>query len=210
LCKMIENLEARKNEIARQLETTYAATPRRWWQGPEPEYKSTRDAANESRNHPQTTTEIIVRYDLKGALKGSALFFGIICIFSTGPDLLKGQISSDVVFPGIVILCLLFYQVIKNLRQKPKLILNGEGIWLDSISQVVPWKYIAASYIKKVRSNDETEYYLVLHYYLEKYNTFACTTYQLKCLDINGNDLAAEIEWRKMQWGNATFHASYI
>jgi hypothetical protein len=200
---MIKNLEARKNEIALQLETTYAATPRRWWQGPEPEYQLTRDAANESRNHPQTTGEIIVRYDLKGALKGSALFLGIICIFSLGPNLLKGQISKDVVFPGIVILCLLLYPVITNLQQKPKLILNDEGIWLDSISQVVPWKYIAASYIKKVRSNDDTEYYLVLHYYLEKYNTFACTEYQLQCLDISRSDLAAEIEWRKMQRGNA-------
>ena len=77
--------------------------------------------------------------------------------------------------------------------------MNQKGIWVHSIEDFVEWKDLVASFIKKEEGNDIINYYLVLHYYLGKYDEFAITEYCLHNLDMKKEDIALEIECWKMR-----------
>jgi len=171
---MNENLEKRKKQLLETLKEEYAEKPRRWWQEKSPEYETTWEAGNKS-NHRKTSEETIIRYDLKGALKGSALFFVIIFCSYFIPDIKNGGPHASTVFMIAVFASFIFLPILKNIKRKPKIIVSQHGIWIHTLGECISWKDMAASFIKKVEKSDSVEYYLVLHYYLEKYDEFAVT-----------------------------------
>ncbi|MFT3682327.1 MAG: hypothetical protein QM791_18880 [Ferruginibacter sp.] len=191
---MNESLEKRKRELAEHLIKEYNKKPKWWWPGKTPDYQTTWEAGNRNREYRSITDERIVRYDLKGALTGSALFLFIVsCMeFFTSKQVYMS------LYMGVIVGLAMLITVCKEIKRKPKIILNQDGIWLHILDQTIPWKNIAASFIKKTEDGDSTAYHLVLHYYLEKYDTFAVTEYKLDCLDIKTKDLASEIECRKI------------
>ena len=195
---MNENLEKRKKQLLETLKEEYAEKPRRWWQGKSPEYETTWEAGNQS-NHRQTSDETIIRYDLKGALKGSALFFVITFGMYVVPDVKNDGPHAGVVFMLVMMALVIGLPILKEIKRPPKIIMNQQGIWVHSIEEFILWNDLTASFIKKEEDGDSTNYYLVLHYYLEKYDSFAVTEYKLGNLDMKTEDLALEIECWKMK-----------
>jgi hypothetical protein len=195
---MNENIEKRKRELVNYLNDEYSPRPQKWWQIRQPEYENTSEVARRSRDYRPTQEDTVIKYDLKGALKGSALFLcvsaGMFTIFEAD----EKKFDAGVLFWMMLITIIITVPVLKELKGRPKIIMNREGLWLHILEAPVPWKNIAATYIKNVDQGESTAHFLVIHYYLEQYDSFAVTAYKLENLTVKKEDLAAEIEYRKM------------
>jgi len=196
LCKMIQNIAERKNELVKKLEEEQQRKPERWWQTQTVTFESTREAGSKNGIVRQTCGETIIRYNLKGALISGALFFIGISLVIILPayrdDQLKNLVLQWILFTGFV-----FWPVIKALNRKPVLILDEKGIWFCKTGTFIEWKDVAAAYIKK-EDNDGVSRYLQVHFYNAAQDAFSWEEIYLDDLDIKAEDLSAEIEYRKL------------
>lgn len=193
---MIKTLDERKRDLLEVLKEEYSEQPRRWWQGKQPEYKTTWEYSERSDHFQPVSEETIIRYDLKGALRNSALFFILIVLMILFQNKLQIDIG-DLFFPVFAILLVYGVPIVRERERKPKIILNEDGLWLSSIEQWILWENLVVSYIKKDDDGESTSYELIFHYYLEAYDTFATSAYSISMLDMKLEDIAAEIEYRK-------------
>lgn len=202
---MNENLEKRKSELLASLNSEYFKQHKQWWQFPHSEYETTQQAACRSRHSGFTEDDIIIQYDLERALKGSALFlFVTVGMFMVIQE--NGKMWDSIfLFWMLLIILFTIVPLLKEIKRAPKIILSQQSIWLHLLQEPIPWQNLVATYLKKVVDSDSETIYLVLHYYIEKYDAFAVTEYKLHNLTLSAEDLAAAIEYRqllKQQWGN--------
>lgn len=200
---MIKILEERKRDLLETLKEEYSEKPRRWWQNKQPEHKTTWEYSERSDHFRPVSDETVIRYDIKGALRGSALFFIIVAIMFFYQNNFDIKIE-DLVFPILIMLILNAVPILKERKRKPKMILNREGIWLSIIEDWIAWENLIACYVKKDDSGESTTYSLIFHYYLPAYDTFATSEFEINNLDMKLEDIAAEIEYRKRYRQNKT------
>jgi hypothetical protein len=193
---MIVNIEERKKTLVRRLEEEQNKKPDRWWQTKNETYQTTAEAANENGIVRQSSAERVIKYDLKGALISSALFFIIIFLTNILPAIKAGQLN-ETGFQFLIFAAFVFWPVVKALNRKPVMVIDEKGLWFCKTGSFIEWKDIAASYIKKV-DNDGTSNYLLVHFYCDAKDILDTEEIYLDNLDIKIKDLSAEIECRKM------------
>lgn len=192
---MNKNIEERKASLLKQLEDEQNKKATGWWQTKNETYQTTRDAARENETVWPPSGERVIRYNLKGALISSALFFTLIFFTNILPAAKAGQLR-ETGFQYLVFAAFVFWPVIKAMNRKPVMVIDHTGIWFCKTGTFIEWKDIVASYIKQV-DNDGTSSYLQVHFYNNAADNFTSEEIYLDDLDIKIKDLSAEIEYRK-------------
>ncbi|RYY71071.1 MAG: hypothetical protein EOO13_04430 [Chitinophagaceae bacterium] len=196
LCKMIENFEKRKTEYLESIYQECRAKTERNWLLNNPQYISLRYFSRKVDFWPDKSEEIIVKFDFKRALIGSALFLFIqvATVAAMGKEMLTS--------PGFVIMILIItlisaYNCGKEIRSPVKIIMNKDGMWLHTTRSWIAWPKLISAYIRVDSSGESDTHFLVLHYYSETTDSFASTEIDLHGLNIKKERIAAEIESRK-------------
>jgi hypothetical protein len=193
---MIKTNEERIKAHLENLKNEYAEKPVKRWHSALPKFILTRDFADPPGILPTVPDQTIIRYDLKRALKSSALFlcFGLIFGLISQPE--KG-VDGGLVSFLVISAAFVLYKPLTEIKRKPKLVLTKEGIWFHDIGETITWKEVVASYIKIEEDSESKNIYLNIHYYSQRYDIFYLAEIKLDDLDINPKILAAEIEYRK-------------
>ncbi|MFT3978888.1 MAG: hypothetical protein QM687_00370 [Ferruginibacter sp.] len=195
---MIKTLEERKKDYIAYVNEEYRPKPRRRWQTVNEEYITTKEAAEKSRYSPGASEETEIKYNLKRALLYGALFFitsvGITC----WNYIKKSKVDiSSIIFTTIFLL-LISGNIIRQINPRVKIKMNNQFLWLHTINEWINWKDLVAAYIKKDNSGESPVYYLVIHFYTEANDRFFFTEIALDELDLRKEDIAAEIEYRRI------------
>ncbi len=198
LCKMNKSLAERKTDIVRYLHEEYAEQPGKWWQERKPVYTATEDMGNLHLPQPFSSATI-TRYDLKGALISSALFFMFYVLCFLIPASKETDTGSGFWIYNAFIVGVLFYSAVRVMDRRPKIVFNQDGFWIDKMELLMPWNYLAASFIKKDDNGETTSYYLVLHYYDDKTDQFVKTDINLGGLEMNFEEIAFNLEYWKLK-----------
>ena len=176
--------------------------PRRWWQRKVNDYIPTRDMAGGRNNYPQSHEETIVKYDFKRALKSGAFFIIIACLITFVWGVKGEAFAPSFWMMNIIMLLAVCWPLISSKKKGPLMIFNKEGFLIGNMPELVPWEYLATSYIRKDDSGEDSSYYLLLFYYEETTDEFKEIEYSIDGLDMSKGDIALQIEYWKMISGN--------
>lgn len=188
--------EERTKKYLQYLDDEYATKDNKWWKPAADTYVTTANFA--SRRFVAQNSEIptIISFDRKRHLRELAAVMTFTIgglLFFTIP-----QFSfKNLILPLVFILSFFGYQLAKEYRRKPKLILSKQGFWLHTIGDEIPWIDVVATYIKVIPGDGSDTYELNIHYYSPRYDLFYLAELKLASLDISAKILAADIENRR-------------
>ncbi|GAB2830060.1 hypothetical protein [Ferruginibacter profundus] len=195
---MNERLAKRKENYTRYLREEFEKKPQRWWQQRTAEYIATADAGGGNRYQPDWN-EIIIRYDLKRALKQSALFVIINFLIVFIVDINRKEINASFLFFNFLIFIVMLCISLGAYFKGPYVIFNSAGFWINGMEKRMPWQNLVASYIKIDDNGESASYYLQLHYYDEGQDCFVYDECTLDGLEIQREEIAFYIECWKMK-----------
>jgi len=173
----------------------------RWWHTRVNDYIPTRDMAKSKNYSPQDQEITIIKYDLKGALKSSALFFMIsffMYLFIGGKESLT---SSSFWMINIVLLLAICSPLLSGKRSAMRMVFTKEGFQVSDMPVLVTWENLVVSYIRVDHSGEDDRHYLLLFYYDETTDEFREIECALNGLDMPKEDIAYRIEYYKIRSG---------
>lgn len=199
---MNEELKKRKADVKKYLDDQLEKRPQKWWQFIADIYTETGDMGNGKNHYPHNPEETIVKYDFKRALTSGALFFVInFLVFFIGSG--KGDgFPPSFLLVNVVLLAAITIPLVNRNKRGTLMIFNKQGFRIGKMPGPIPWHHLVASYIRQNNSGEDTTYYLLLFYYNEMKDEFEEIEYNMSGLDMDKEDVAAQIEYWKMISGN--------
>jgi hypothetical protein len=194
---MIKSLEERKEEYLEYIYQEILQSPRGCWQQKNLRYHSLRDFLKKNKYIPNRSEEIIVNFDFKRALLGSALFLCVQVVAIILTDGEKQHMPFGFIAFTAIIAFITLYKCLKEMRYPTRLKMNQQGIWVYTLNDRIKWKNLISCYIKEDQSGEYPDHFLVLHYYAEDLDIFTTTEIGLNGLTLSREGIAAEIFSRK-------------
>lgn len=195
---MMKSLEERKNEYLEFIYQQCKSEGRKYWQQNTQEYISLRHFSRKSKHYPDRFRELVIKFDFKRALLGSALFLFLY----PGVAVLTGNEQSlrtpNSIFFISFIVVVTTYNCLKELSNPVKIKMDQSGIWLHNIDSWISWSSIIASYIRMDNSKEDGAYFLVMHYYDKEKDIFSMAEIDLGGLDLKKEDAVVEFEVRRI------------
>jgi hypothetical protein len=188
----MKTFQERKQEVIDWCEIEYADKPLKKWDYRERKYKSTLETATQFNTLTQKISSLIIKRDFNMQL----FVIIIMCLFAGYAFWLTSKNNSikPMIIFGSFFLVILVLLIIKIFDRKPKIILNKEGFWIHKMDEQIPWKYLAASYILKEYSGEDSKYSLVVHYYEKHIDDFVRAEYDLDGLKMDKEEICFHIE----------------
>jgi hypothetical protein len=184
---MNENLERRMIEARKLLEDGYAPKKRKWYQQKLPTYELITDVAYLHKKLPILQEEIIIKNELKTALRMSAFFVAIsVTLVICKAENWYGEICMFAIINFLVLT--------QALDRRPKLILTRHYIWGYNFEEKIYWEDIIAIYLKTDDSGESVSHSLFFHYYDRKLDYFKEIEFKLTSFDMDNDDIIRAIK----------------